>query len=299
MLKTRGFSTRLGTFTGSRCPNTLSARTDVKARNMLGNMSPAALQEAMKDPATREAMQKAMQNPQFLQQMQKMQEALKNPDAQQQMVQMQSFLQNQKLQERMKTLKDDPEFADIFKDIQKNGMSAMMKYYNDPSFLAKLGDKISDVVPSATDSTASGAAPGSGAPTPQAAPALEITTLLDAAKHGDMEAVEDFIAIGKDVNMRDEEQRSPLHYAAAYAHSEIAGVLIESNADLEAKDSKDNTPLHYAAGYGRTDVVELLLNAGSNTSAKNSNGKTAADLVAQNPQNPLSSNATLLNRLKG
>jgi hypothetical protein len=37
-----------------------------------------------------------------------------------------------------------------------------------------------------------------------------VNDLLDAAKYGDMEAVEDFIAIGKDVNMKDEVGRTPL-----------------------------------------------------------------------------------------
>ena len=35
------------------------------------------------------------------------------PEVAQQMAQMSSFLQNQQLQERMKSLKDDPEFADM------------------------------------------------------------------------------------------------------------------------------------------------------------------------------------------
>jgi ankyrin repeat protein len=37
-----------------------------------------------------------------------------------------------------------------------------------------------------------------------------VNDLLDAAKYGDMEAVEDFLAIGKDVNMKDDVGRTPL-----------------------------------------------------------------------------------------
>ena len=74
---------------------------------------------------------------------------------------------------------------------------AMMKYYNDPKFLAKLGSKISDVVPTPSAAAAAAAA-GAG---PAAAAMPEINTLLDAAKYGDLEAVEDFIAIGKDVQV--------------------------------------------------------------------------------------------------
>lgn len=49
----------------------------------------------------------------------------------------------------------------------------------------------------------------------------EITTLLEAARYGDLEAVEDFIAIGKEVTTADKEGRTPLHYAAAIDHVEV------------------------------------------------------------------------------
>ena len=47
--------------------------------------------------------------------------------------------------------------------------------------------------------------------------------------------MEDFIAIGKDVNESDEEQRTPLHYAIAYNHAEIVDELIANGASLEAQ----------------------------------------------------------------
>lgn len=54
----------------------------------------------------------------------------------------------------------------MFEDIQKNGMGAMMKYWNDPNMLAKLGQKIGDVPQVA----------------PQAPAEPEINDLLDAAR---------------------------------------------------------------------------------------------------------------------
>lgn len=50
-----------------------------------------------------------------------MQEAMKRPEVQQQMQQMMAMSQNTQLQERMKALKDDPEMAPIFEEIQKVG----------------------------------------------------------------------------------------------------------------------------------------------------------------------------------
>lgn len=59
------------------------------------------------------------------QQLKQMQEMMKNPEVQkaymQQMQQMQAYMQSQQLKQRMEVLKNDPEFADVFADIQKNG----------------------------------------------------------------------------------------------------------------------------------------------------------------------------------
>ena len=98
-------------------------------------------------------------------------------------------------------------------------------------------------------------------------------------RYGDLEAAEDFIAIGKDVNAADPDGRTPLHYAVAYNQHDVLKVLIDASANLEAEDNKQNTPLHYACGYGRGLCVESLIDAGANTGATNSTGKTGLDLV--------------------
>ena len=79
-------------------------------------------------------------------------------------------------------MQDDPELAPMFSDIQKNGMQAMMKYWNDPKVLAKIGERMGDlsaVAASGEAPTASGTAPAASA-----APAPEIDNLLDAARYG-------------------------------------------------------------------------------------------------------------------
>lgn len=50
-----------------------------------------------------------------------MQEAMKRPEMQQQMQQMMAMAQNQQMQQRMAALKEDPEMAPIFEEIQKVG----------------------------------------------------------------------------------------------------------------------------------------------------------------------------------
>ncbi|MEW5311185.1 MAG: hypothetical protein WDW38_002920 [Sanguina aurantia] len=221
-------------------------------------------------------------------QMQAMQKAMEDPAMRAQMEQMASAMQNQALQAKLGQLKDDPEFAEMFEDLKTNGMQALMKYYNDPVWLAKLGSRLDGVAPEQP--------PQRPRPPPQAPPE-EITSLLDAAKYEDDEAVEDFIAIGKDVNAADSEGRTPLHFAAGTNNEVIAVMLIEAGANLEGVDSKNNTPLHYAAGYGREEMTRLLLSRGAKTSARNGTGKTAVELVRAAPPNPLNREADLMAQL--
>lgn len=112
-----------------------------------------------------------------------------------------------------------------------------------------------------------------------------------------MEAVEDFIAVGKDVNMQDAEGRTPLHYAAAHNHTRVAKALADAGADVALSDTKDNTPLHYATGYGRVDVVDILLAAGADASAENHTGKTALDLAKLSEENPILKDSDLMAKL--
>lgn len=76
-------------------------------------------------------------------------------------------------QAKLGQLKDDPEFAEMFEDLKTNGMQALMKYYNDPVWLAKLGSRLDGVAPDQPQQRPR--------PPPQAPPE-EITSLLDAAK---------------------------------------------------------------------------------------------------------------------
>lgn len=55
-----------------------------------------------------------------------------------------------------------------------------------------------------------------------------------SCRYGDLEAAEDLIYVGKDINQRDEEQRTPLHYAIAYDNPEVWAELIQAEADLSA-----------------------------------------------------------------
>lgn len=93
----------------------------------------------------------------------------------------------------------------MFEDIQKGGMPALMKYMNDPEWLAKVGNKMGDVAEmmAAGGGAAGAAAAAAGAPAAAPAAIPTVNNLFDAAKAGDLEAVEDFVAIGRDPSERD------------------------------------------------------------------------------------------------
>jgi hypothetical protein len=214
-----------------------------------------------------------------------------------QMAEMQAVMSNSAVQERMAKLRTDPDLAPMFEDIQANGVAALMKYMNDPAWLAKVGSRMGDV----SELLAAGGG-GAGGPTaPGAAsvprpPVVEtsVTDLFSAAKAGDLEAVEDFLAIGKDPGEADAAGRTPLHAAAAYDRLEAGAELIKAGAPLDAADGEGNTPLHYAAGYGRPRLVELLVRSGANGAAENAKGQTPIELVSGEPRNPINGLADVL-----
>lgn len=228
------------------------------------------------------AMQEAMQNPELLK---AVEERMKQPEVQQEMQAMNAMMSNPEFMARAASLREDPELAPMFEEIKTGGMAAMMKYMNDPAFLSKIGEKLGDVP-----------APQAPPQTPPPSQEPEINTILDAARYGDLEAIEDFVAIGKGEE-RDDQGRTALHYAVAYDQGAAAGALIENGVDVNATDAMGNSALHFAAGYGRGSAVKALLTVGVDASLKNKDGKTAKDLIIEQPKNPLHNATDVLAQL--
>jgi len=61
------------------------------------------------------------------------------------------------------------------------------------------------------------------------------------------------------VNCRDSNGRTPLHYAVVTKHLEIVSLLLERGADVNAQDNEGWTPCHRAAYWGYFNIVDLLL----------------------------------------
>ena len=89
-------------------------------------------------------------------------------------------------------------------------------------------------------------------------------TLHEAATLGDLITVELLLRAGKRPSEEDKDRYTPLHWAAAKGHVQVAKLLIEFGAELEKRGGKFLlTPLHMAAGEGHLNTSLLLLDAGA------------------------------------
>ena len=82
-----------------------------------------------------------------------------------------------------------------------------------------------------------------------------------------LELMDWLIAQGADVNVKDEYDRTPLHYHAQVNDIERVTLLLEKGADIESKAAYDETPL-FGAGY-HPEVTALLIAKGADVKAKN------------------------------
>jgi ankyrin repeat protein len=95
-----------------------------------------------------------------------------------------------------------------------------------------------------------------------------------AAGENNLPEVSRLLSVGADVNAKDKNGGTPLHWASYHGHVQVVKELREHGADVEVTDNRDCTPLHYACSNGRVAVVIELLSRGANIKAKTNRGYT-------------------------
>ena len=96
-----------------------------------------------------------------------------------------------------------------------------------------------------------------------AAAAPPETALADAAKRADWAAVRTLLQAGADVDDRQGDGSTALHWASYRDNREIAALLIRAGADVDAANDLGVTALWAACENGSSAMVETLLEAGA------------------------------------
>ncbi|WP_353270420.1 ankyrin repeat domain-containing protein [Wolbachia endosymbiont (group A) of Myopa testacea] len=80
--------------------------------------------------------------------------------------------------------------------------------------------------------------------------------LLEAARKGDIDAVNRPINEGANVNATDWLQETPLHLAAVRGHKEVVEALLDKGANVDVQNDKGETPFNSATDKGIQNLLQ-------------------------------------------
>ncbi|CAD7704979.1 unnamed protein product [Ostreobium quekettii] len=226
------------------------------------------------DPAkAMEAMQQLYANPQFVQMAEKIGQTMlqHNPV----MKALMDPTQREAMQGKFDQLKEDPELAPIMKELETGDPQAMMKYWNNPEVLKKFSAALQDVI---------GPGFGEGAGDEEGE---EVPSMQSYAGEGNVESLKELLKQGVDIDDKDEEGRTGLHFACGYGEMECINFFLDNGAKIDSVDNNKNTALHYAAGYGQAEAVKLLVSKGAALDTKNDDGNTPKEVAQLNEKDDI------------
>jgi hypothetical protein len=101
---------------------------------------------------------------------------------------------------------------------------------------------------------------------------------------------------GRDINVVDSQNRTPLHTACYDGNVPMVKVLLDARpkANIDAQDSEGNTPLHLAMIKGEDYVAKMLIAAGCDPDLQNNDGHMPYDLATSHRAYQFAKEASML-----
>jgi Ankyrin repeats (many copies)/Ankyrin repeats (3 copies)/Ankyrin repeat len=109
----------------------------------------------------------------------------------------------------------------------------------------------------------------------------DATPLHWASFHGTLLVGQCLLDHGADPNAREKYGFTPLFHAARQGHVEFAQMLFERGAAIDARDKYGRTSLHTAVKRGKIEIVRLLLMHGADVNARDKYRKTPSQYATQ------------------
>ena len=105
--------------------------------------------------------------------------------------------------------------------------------------------------------------------------------MIQAVKNQDIATARALVEAGADVNVRQLDGATALHWAVHWEDREAAALLIGAGANVDIANDLGITPLLMACTNGNAVIVETLLEAGANPRDALASGETALMLAAR------------------
>lgn len=106
-------------------------------------------------------------------------------------------------------------------------------------------------------------------------------TLLHAIAKGDAKDVCNHLLLGADVNQKNRQGWTPLHFATVRGKTECAKVLVAKGAKFDPRTGAQKTPLHLAADRGFLEIAMLLVESGATLGAQDDEGWSPLHYAAE------------------
>ncbi|MCT7546124.1 ankyrin repeat domain-containing protein [Aliarcobacter cryaerophilus] len=111
--------------------------------------------------------------------------------------------------------------------------------------------------------------------------------MVDSCNTGDLKIVKELIKAGADINEKDKNSWTPLHWASSNNHIELVKVLIKAKANLNEKATYSNdkegfsgiTPLYASITQNHWEIAKLLIEAGSDVNLAKETGNRYTPLL--------------------